>query len=129
MTCADILTLACNIIAETSGDGEAPVGFNARAPYVLAAFCGEARMIDKLYREAFSLGAQPSFDRSYLGLSSVFPLCDRLASSAALYLASALIATESSELSQSLAESCRDSLSAAYGEIPATTHGIKNVYR
>lgn len=129
MTCADILTQACNIIAEASGDTEAPVGFNARAPYILAAFCGEAKRIDKLYREAFSLGVQPSFDRSYVGLSSTFPLCDRLVSSAAFYLASVLIATENPELSQSLAESCRESLSAANDEIPATTHSIKNVYR
>ena len=128
MTGSDILTMACNLLAETSGDSVTVADLRARAPYILAAFCGEARVIDKRYREAFSLGTQPMFDRTHLDLSKAFPLCDRLAPTAAMYVASLLIADENPELSAIFSERCRDSLSSVYCEIPATIQSIKNVY-
>ena len=62
MTCADILTMATNLLAENGASTVTLSEFNDRAPYILAAFCGEARLIDKRYREAFMLGNQPAFD-------------------------------------------------------------------
>lgn len=128
MTGQQALTMACNMLAEANGESEIPAGFIDRAPYLLAAFCGEARVIDQRYREAFSLDAQPEFDRSFVGLSDELPLCDRLAPTAAIYLAATLLIDEAPALSEAFAERCRESLAEAYGEIPATLHPITDVY-
>ena len=128
MTGQQALTMACNMLAEANGGSDIPDSFIDRAPYLLAAFCGEARVIDERYREAFSLGDQPAFDRSFIGLSDRLPLCDRLAPTAAIYLAATLLIDEAPALSETFAERCRESLAEAYGEIPATLHSITDVY-
>ena len=128
MTCADILTMATNLLAENTGSTVTLSEFNERAPYILAAFCGEARLIDKHYREAFMLGNQPVFDRVRLAPEAAFPLCDRLAYPAAFYLASTLIADENPEFSKIFNARCHAALDAIYGEIPCTLHPISNSY-
>ena len=128
MTCADILTMATNLMAENGASTVTLSEFNDRAPYILAAFCGEARLIDKRYREAFMLGNQPAFDRVRLAPEATFPLCERLAYPAAFYLASTLIADENPEISKVFTERCHNALESAYGEIPCTLHPIVNRY-
>ena len=128
MTGQQALTMACNLVAESSGSTVRSADYTARAPYILAAFCGETRVIDKRYRDAFELGEQPEFDRSFISLDEELPLCDRLSAIAATYLAAALMLDERPALAEVFAEGCRDSLAEAYGEIPATLHPIKDVY-
>lgn len=124
MTCSDILLAACNLISEEAGDRIDNKDFTARAPYVIAAFCGMASLVDKHYRKAFSLGAQPLFNRARIELDAQFPLSDRFIPAAAAYLASMLIAAYNPQLSRTLREDARESFTSAYGEIPATIHGI-----
>ena len=124
MTCSDILTVACNLISEESGENLQNPEFAARAPYIIASFCGMASIVDKHYRAAFSLGLQPSFNRVRIELNDIFPLCDRFLNASATYLASMLIAPHNPELSRILREDARESLATAYDEIPAKVHGI-----
>jgi len=128
MTGQQALTMACNLIAEGTGTTLGCAEFTARAPYILAAFCGEARVIDKRYRDAFALEEQPDFDRTHIALYDELPLCDRIAPIAATYLAAMLMIDEQPSLSEVFSENCRESLAAAYSEIPAELHSIKDVY-
>ena len=129
MTCSDILIAATNLIAEETGEELRNSEFAARAPYIIASFCGTASVADRHYRKAFSLGTQPDFNRVLIGLDDQFPLCDRFFPAAVAYLASMLIATYNPDLSGVLRENARDSFAAAYGEIPWSTHGIINKNR
>ena len=127
MLCSDIFAAACNLIAESAGETLSD-DFQARAPYILSNFCGMAATADKHYRQAFSLGVQPEFNRLLLESSASFPLSDRFIPSAQAYLAAMLISAENPELSKALRENVQNDLLAAYGEIPATVHGIINSY-
>ena len=127
MTCSEILIAACNLISESAGETVTD-DFGERAPYIISSFCGMAATADKHYRLAFSLGAQPEFNRLRLNSSDPFPLSDRFIPSAQAYLAAMLIAAENPELSATLRENARNDLLAAYDEIPATIHGIINSY-
>ena len=129
MICSNIFTSACNLIAESIGGTLASADLAARAPYIIASFCGMASTADKHYRRGFSLGEQPAFDRSHIDLTERFPLCDRFIPSAAAYLAAMLIAPENPELSAILRESARNELTAAYDEIPSVIHGIIDNYK
>ena len=128
MTCDSILTAACNMASEASDSLLSTDDFTARAPYIIASFCGMASVADKHYRHAFSLGAQRSFNRTKIELSEHFPLCDRFISAATAFLAAMLISVDNPNLSESLREMARHELTAAYDEIPATLHGVVNVY-
>ena len=124
MICSAILTVACNLISEASGAVLSAADFSARAPYIIASFCGMASAVDKHYRKGFSLGAQPAFNRAQIDLTAQFPLADRFVPSAAAYLASMLIAPENPDLAAALRKSSRDDLMSAYNEIPWTQHEI-----
>lgn len=128
MICSDILTMASNLLCEASGTKLLSTDFSDRAPYILAVYCGEVGELDKNYREAFELEAQPVFNRSSLQLNSEFPLCDRFVSCAAFFTAAMLILDENAEISDLFFEKYAQSVSAIKADIPACSHSIKNVY-
>ncbi len=95
-----------------------------RAPYHLAAFCLEAQDVNRF----LSATPTPMFHPAYLPLDNPFPLCDRLAPVAALYLASMLILDEDPDRSQLLYDRYGDAMSDVYSGIPATLESIKELY-
>ena len=97
----DIYVSALSLLGLGVG-GENASDLEERAPYLIASFCCSAKEIDATLRKAEELGAQPSFNSVFLELDSEFPLCDRLSSCAALYVAAMLIIDEDPELSDSL---------------------------
>ncbi|MBR2353093.1 MAG: hypothetical protein IKA76_01140 [Clostridia bacterium] len=102
--------------------------FAEQAPYHLAAFCGEAEETDRWLRLYGGIGSSPDFNRIRLPLEDDFPLCDRLAPVAALYLAAMLILDEDPDRSQFLYERYGEALSDVHNGIPATLESIKNIY-
>ena len=86
--------------------------YEERAPYILAAFCSLASEIDKRMRIVDSLEDQPSFSHVFLSLDSAFPLCQKLAPAAALYLAAMLVIGENDELSDSLYDKYCDAIAS-----------------
>ena len=86
--------------------------YEERAPYILAAFCSLASEIDKRLRIVDSLEEQPRFSHVCLSLDSSFPLCDRLAPAATIYLAAMLLIGENDELSDSLYDKYCDAIAS-----------------
>ena len=86
--------------------------YEERAPYILAAFCSLASEIDKRLRIVDSLEEQPRFSHVCLSLDSSFPLCDRLAPAATIYLAAMLVIGENDELSDSLYDKYCDAIAS-----------------
>ena len=97
--------------------------YESRAPYLIAAFCSTAKSIDKQIRKKEGLATQSNFSPVCLSLSDYFPLCDRLASAAALYVASILVIDEDSELSDSLYDKYCDNIASVAAEIEAVSAG------
>ncbi len=90
-----------------------------RAPYLIASFCSMARYIDKKLRRRDGLVKQQAFSPVFLGLDSAFPLCERLAATASLYLAAMLVIEENPSLSDSLYDKYCDSISSLSTELGA----------
>ncbi len=99
-----------------------------RAPYHLAAFCAEAEEVDRWLRQYLGEESASSFNRVCISLDEEFPLCERLAPVAALYLASLLILDEDPERSDLLYDRYSEALSDVYRGIPATMESIREVY-
>lgn len=99
-----------------------------RAPYLLAAFCGEAGGIDAAYRKSKGLPSQPSYGSVMIGLEESFPLSNRFAGAAALYLAAMLVIDENEELSDRLYGRYCDRMSKICSEIPGVLEKITDIY-
>lgn len=91
--------------------------YEARAPYLLAAFCSTVKSLDKQVRKAEGLISQSSFSPVCLLLNQSFPLCDRLVPAAALYIASMLVIDEDSSLSDSLYDKYCDNIASLAAEV------------
>ena len=86
--------------------------YEERAPYILASFCSLASEIDKRLRIIDSLEDQPSFSHVFISLESSFPLCQRLAPAASLYLSAMLVIGENDDLSDSLYDKYCDAIAS-----------------
>ncbi len=95
-----------------------------QAPYHLAAFCIENEDLDCW----LSLSPAEEYNHAYLPLDEDFPLCERLAPAAALYLAAMLILDEDEDRSDRLYERYTEELSNIRCGIPATLESIREVY-
>ena len=95
-----------------------------QAPYHLAAFCIENEDLDHWL--SGSLSQRSSL--ASLPLEEDFPLCDRLAPAAALYLAAMLILYEDTDRSDRLYDRYTEELSNIRCGIPATLESIKEIY-
>ena len=101
--------------------------YEERAPYILAAFCSLASEIDKRLRLVYSLEEQPRFSHVCLSLDSSFPLCDRLAPAATLYLAAMLVIGENDELSDSLYDKYCDAVASLNAIYCTTDHTLTTI--
>lgn len=126
ITCTEIYESALAMIGERCAAQNAD--YAERAPYLLAAFCGEAGGIDRLYRKAKCCGEQPEFGAVMIELASHFPLSSRFFGPASLYLAAMLVLDEDEELSDRLYGRYCDAMSAICSEVGATEK-IIDVYQ
>jgi hypothetical protein len=97
--------------------------YEARAPYLLAAFVNECREVGGFHRAPMDEGAV------MLDLDGEFPLSTRLASAAAFYLAALLVESEDEALSDRLFAHYAESVTgltqqSCSGELV----GIRDVY-
>ena len=127
MLCSEILTSALKLLGEV-GDAEDNPDYTERAPYIIAAFAGEAFEVDAKYRMAHGLEAIEPVDHVYVDLDEDFPLSDRLAPTCVFYLASILIADENPELSEKYYDRYCESISDISASLPYVSESIKDVY-
>ena len=128
MLCSELLTSALKLLGEV-GDAYDNDDFAERAPYIIAAFVGEAWGLDERYRLSHGLGKGGTADRIFISLDEEFPLSSPLAPLCVFYLASLLIADESPELSEKYYDRYCDSISSFCASLPAQTESITDVYK
>lgn len=127
MKCKELLHSALKHLGEIGDSSDNP-DYAERAPYIIAAFVGEAEKVDADYRLAHGLDKAETFDKVYLSLEEDFPLVNRLIPSCVFYLASLLIADESPELSENYYDRYCDSISSICASLPATKESITEIY-
>ena len=123
----EIYENALRILAQSTVVGENE-DYAERAPYLIASFCTEALEINRHLCEALGKTPIEDFERVWLPLEENFPLLDRLAPIACLYVAAMLILDEDSETSDKLYARCCEKLAALWHEIPAILQKIKDKY-
>ncbi len=92
-----------------------------RAPYLIASFCSMAKSLDKKLRRRDGLVKQAPFSPVFLELEADFPLCERLITTAALYVAAMLVIEENTSLSDSLYDKYCDGIASLSTELGADT--------
>ena len=127
MKIKEIYTSALHLIGEDDS-AEENADYEERAPYLIAAFCGEAEATDAQYRKAHGLPAAEPFSYISIELEMDFPCSDRFANAAAAYLAAMLIIDENAELSDKLFDRYSSIMSTIYSEIPAVIEKITQKY-
>ncbi len=127
MMVQSILENAVSILAESVAYGDFP-DYEERTSYLLAAFCSEAREADNALRKFMGIDEPCYFDGIYLSLGDDFPLLDRFATPAALYLASMLVIDDAPELSDRIYHRYSDSMSLIYQNICGMSEGTVNKY-
>ena len=127
MLCNEILTAALKLLGESGTDADNP-DYAERAPYIIAAFVGEAAELDSRYRRAHGLAEANIKDTVSIPLTYTFPLSSRFASSCTLYLASLLICDESPELSETYYDRYCDNMSRISASLPFISEDTLNVY-
>ena len=105
-------------------DGE----YEARTPYILAAFCTEVALSDQLYRKALGLETGEPYNGIYLALDAEFPVSERFCPAATSYLASMLLLEEDPDGSEKQFERYCEQLSALMAELPGMPEAIREVY-
>ena len=123
----DIYENALRILAQSTAAGENE-DFEERAPYLIASFCTEALEINRHLCEAIGKTPMSDFERVWLPLEENFPLIDRLAPIACLYLAAMLILDEDGDTSDKLYARYCEKITALWQEIPAAIEKIKEKY-
>ena len=127
MKCTEILKRALRLLNEKGGADEND-DYAERSPYILSSMFAEAARLDRNYRIANGLEAQPTISSVYTELDSSFPLCDRFASTAAFYLAAMLIVDDNADLSDTFYDKYCDSMASISSELTGKAEKIKNVY-
>jgi hypothetical protein len=127
MTNNDIYTSALAILAEGTSEGD-NADYEERAPYLIAAFCTEAKDADSALRKALDEPMGAEFNAVFVPLEDDFPLLDRFSSAAALYLAAMLIIDDFPELSDKIYDKYSDAMSSICSSVPAVCESIQNRY-
>ncbi len=94
----------------------------------MAVFCLEAKDCDDALRSFTGQEQSAGFDGIYIPLEDDFPLLDKLAAPAALYLAAMLILDDSAELSDKLYDKYSDAMSQIYSGICGVREDTVNSY-
>lgn len=102
--------------------------FTEQAPYHLAAFCTQAEETDRWLRKTEGAEDVKEFHKVFMPLEEDFPLSDRMAPIAALYLAAMLILDEDAERSDRLYDRYTEAMSELSRSLPAFSESIVQVY-
>lgn len=127
MTVQDIYDAALGILAE-SNDPADNTDYAERAPFIIAAFCTQNADLDKATRRMIGEGSQHDFNAAYIELEDEFPLLDRFAPAASLYLASMLVMEDFEELSDRLYDRYCDLVSRFCEAVCVENSPITDVY-
>jgi hypothetical protein len=126
MLTREVLNAALALIGEpalTAGDE-----YEERAPYILAAFCTEVAIPDRMYRRANGLEEREPYAGIYLGLEEEFPASAPFVSAAATYLAALLLLEDDPDASEvQFARYC-DRMATIVTEMPGRIEPVKEVY-
>ena len=112
----DIYELALAFLAE-NGDRAENADYEERAGYLLSAFATEILEVNRIFSESVNDEAIRAVPL-YMALDEAFPMHDRFAAAAGMYLAAMLVLSEDSELSDKLFSRYCDAMSSAVSEIP-----------
>ena len=112
----DIYELALAFLAE-NGDRTVNADYEERAGYLLSAFATEILEVNRIFSESVNDEAIRAVPL-YLALDEAFPMHDRFAAAAGMYLAAMLVLSEDAELSDKLFSRYCDAMSRAVTEIP-----------
>ena len=127
MTNQDVFDLALAYLAEESETDCSD--YEARAPKLLGAFVTECREIDSFYRFSHGLEASQELTGLSLSLEEDFPMDDRFAPAAALFLAAMLIEMEDETISDRFFARYADEISRiCQMGMPAVRESIGDVY-
>ena len=102
--------------------------YEERAPFLIASFCTEALDVDRFLRESIGESPATNFGKVWMELSEEFPLLERLAPIACLYVAAMLVIEENSDLSDRLYDLYSQRLSAVWNGITSVVDSIKEQY-
>ena len=127
MTVQDIYEAALRILAESSDPAD-NADYAERAPFIIAAFCTQNAALDKATRRMLSEGSQHDFNAAYIELDDEFPLLERFAPAAALYLASMLVMEDFEDLSDRLYDRYCDLVSRFCEAVCVENSPITDVY-
>ena len=123
----EIYLRALSLLGERC-DSEGTEDYEERAPYLIAAFCTEAKEIDASYRESMKMSPAKEIDCVHIPLEATFPLADRFVNAATNYLAAMLIIDENTELSDKIYDIYCDLMASIQSEIPAKIEKIAQKY-
>ncbi len=127
MTNKDIYVNSLAILAESLNEGDND-DYEERAPYLLAAFCTEARDTDACLRSALDEPEAKDFNAVFIPLENDFPLLERFSCAAAFYLAAMLIIDDFPEMSDRIYHKYSDAMSTICSSVPASCESIRNRY-
>lgn len=123
----EIYELSLSLLAQQIDSAEND-DFEERAPFLIASFCAEACELDRYLRQGAGIGGARDFERVRVDLDEDFPLLERLAPLAGLYLAAMLVIDEDGTLSDTLYERYCDGMTALRCGIPCAVEEIVNAY-
>jgi hypothetical protein len=127
MTCRDIYLSALRLVGE-NGDLEGNEDYEERAPYLISAFCTEAKEADTALRESMKMSPSKEIDCVRIPLESEFPLAEKFVNAAVSYLAAMLIIDENTELSDKIYDRYCDIMATIQSQIPARIEKIVQKY-
>ncbi len=123
----EIYEASLGILAQSITPGENE-DYEERAPYLLAAFCNDVLDLDGTMRSILGEDNTPDFHKVFLPLNDEFPLLDRFAPLAGLYVASMLVLDENSELSDRIYDRYQDMMDQVRSGIPYSLESITDEY-
>ena len=127
MTVQDIYDSSLRILAEST-DPEDNADYAERAPFIIASFCTQNADLDKATRRMLGEASQHDFSAAYIELEDEFPLLERFAPAAALYLASMLVMEDFEDLSDRLYDRYCDLVSRFCEAVCLENSPITDVY-
>ena len=127
MICKEIFESALRLLGESAETGDND-DYEERAPYLLASLCTDLCELDSALCRSAGLEPSKASHPLWIALESEFPLCARLASAAAFYLAAMLVIDYDEELSDKLYDRYCDSVSVISSAIPFEIESIINRY-
>lgn len=123
----EIYENALRLLAQHTDEGENE-DYKERAPFLIASFCSEAMEVDQFLRESIGESPAASFGKVWMELTEDFPLLDRLAPVACLYVAAMLVLEENTDLSDRLYDLYSQGISAVWNGITSVIDSIKEQY-